>query len=345
MFPPPRFIYAIAVFVVLVMTFWRERPVLVTGCTGLLGSWLTRSLLDHKARVVGFVRDAVPESELVRSETINQITVTNGDITDQTELERVLGEYEIDTIFHLAAQTIVGVANQNPVATFDANIRGTWSVLEAARRSPRVKQVIVASSDKAYGSHDLLPYSESSPLQGRHPYDVSKSCSDLIAQSYATTYGLPVCITRCGNLFGGGDLNWSRIVPGTMRSVVRGERPVIRSDGSYVRDYFYVDDGVEAYLRLAEQLASRRELTGEAFNFSNEIQVSVADLVREILNVAGRMDIEPEILGEAQHEIRHQYLDATKAREMLGWSPRFSLSSGLTRTWDWYQAFFAREMK
>lgn len=327
------------------MTFWHDRPVLVTGCTGLLGSWLTHALLADKARVIGYVRDSVPESELVVSGDINRITVTHGDVTDLAELERVLGEYEIDTVFHLAAQTIVGVANQNPVGTFEANIRGTWSVLEAARRSPAVKQIVVASSDKAYGSHELLPYSEGAPLEGRHPYDVSKSCSDLIAQSYAKTYGLPVCITRCGNLFGGGDLNWSRIVPGTMRSVLRGERPIIRSDGTYIRDYFYVEDGVSAYLGLAEQLASRRELAGEAFNFSNEIQVSVADLVREILSVADRKDLQPEILGEVHHEIRHQYLDATKAREVLGWAPQFSLSAGLARTWEWYRAFLDGEAK
>lgn len=324
-------------------TFWRDRPVFVTGCTGLLGSWLTRSLLSRQARVVGFIRDSVPESELVRSGDIHRITVVRGDIRDQAEIERVLGEYDVDTVFHLAAQTIVGVANENAVGTFDANIRGTWSVLEAARRSPGVKQVIVASSDKAYGSHDLLPYSENAPLQGRHPYDVSKSCADLIAQSYAATFGVPVCITRCGNIFGGGDLNWSRIVPGTMRSVFRGERPVIRSDGSYIRDYFYIEDAVEAYLKLAEQLAGRKELAGEAFNFSNEIQVSVADLVRAILKVADRNDLEPQILGETRHEIRHQYLDATKAREKLDWSPKFDLSTALKRTWDWYSAFLGRD--
>lgn len=323
------------------LKFWRGRPVLVTGCTGLLGSWLTSALDERHAKVVGFVRDAVPESELIRSGTINRITVANGDIRDQSEVERVLGEYEIDTVFHLAAQTIVGIANQNPVATFETNIRGTWSVLEAARRSPRVKQIVVASSDKAYGTHDKLPYSEDAALQGRHPYDVSKSCSDLIAQSYANTYGLPVCVTRCGNLFGGGDLNWSRIVPGTIRSVLQGERPVIRSDGSYIRDYFYVEDGVGAYLALAEQLAARPELAGEAFNFSNELQVSVLELVKKILRVGGRGEIEPEVIGETKNEIKHQYLDASKARKMLGWRPKFGLEEGIKRSWEWYRAFFA----
>jgi CDP-glucose 4,6-dehydratase len=322
--------------------FWHERQVLVTGCTGLLGSWLSRALVERGARVVGLIRDWVPESELFRSGTINRIVIARGDVTDQAELERVLGEYEIETVFHLAAQTIVGIANRNPVSTFDANIRGTWSVLEACRRSPAVGQVLVASSDKAYGTHDKLPYSEDAPLQGRHPYDVSKSCSDLLAQSFATTYGLQVCVTRCGNLYGGGDLNWSRIVPGTIRSALKGERPIIRSDGSYIRDYFYVEDGAHAYLTLAEELAARGELAGEAFNFSNEIQVTVLELVREILRVAGRSDLEPEVLGEARNEIKHQYLDATKARKVLGWGPQFDLAEGLARAIPWYREFFTR---
>lgn len=321
------------------MAFWRERPVLITGCTGLLGSWITKELLERGARIVGLVRDWVPESELFRSGAINRIIVARGDITDQAELERILGEYEIDTVFHLAAQTIVGIANRNPVSTFEANIRGTWTLLEACRRSPGVKQILVASSDKAYGTHEKLPYSEDAPLQGRHPYDVSKSCADLIAKCYAVTYGSPVCVTRCGNLYGGGDLNWNRIVPGTIRSALKGERPIIRSDGSYIRDYFYVEDGVHAYLALAEQLAARRELAGEAFNFSNEIQVTVLELVREILRIGGFDNLEPEVLGEAQHEIRHQYLDASKARRILNWQPQFNLEEGLERTWQWYREF------
>jgi CDP-glucose 4,6-dehydratase len=321
------------------MTFWNERPVLVTGCTGLLGSWLTKSLVNAGARVTGLVRDWVPESELVRAGTVNRISVARADISDGAEIERVLGEYEIDTVFHLAAQTIVGIANRNPLSTFEANIRGTWTVLEAARRSPAVKQVVVASSDKAYGTHNELPYSEKAPLQGRHPYDASKSCSDLIAQCYATTYKLPVCITRCGNLYGGGDLNWSRIVPGTIRSALKGERPEIRSDGSYIRDYFYVEDGVHAYLTLAERLSENEDLAGEAFNFSNEIQVTVLELTREILKVMGKVDIEPLVLGQAQHEIRHQYLDASKARTMLDWKPQFDLGEGLSRTVKWYREF------
>lgn len=325
--------------------FWRQRPVLVTGCTGLLGSWLTRALVERGASVTGLVRDWVPESELLRSGTLNHITVVRGDLRDQATLERALGEHEIDTVFHLGAQTIVGIANRNPVSTFEANIQGTWALLEACRRSPLVKQVLVASSDKAYGTHEKLPYSEDAPLQGRHPYDVSKSCADLISQSYAVTYGLPVCVTRCGNLYGGGDLNWNRLIPGTIRSALQGERPIIRSDGSLVRDYFYVEDGVLAYLSLAEQLAERRELIGEAFNFSNEIQVTVMELVREVLRLANREDLAPDVRNEAQHEIPHQYLDASKARRLLNWHPEFELQDGLRRALAWYTEALAAEQR
>lgn len=320
--------------------FWKERSVLVTGATGLLGSWLTRALVERGASVVTLVRDWVPENELFRSGTLNHVTVVRGDVCDQETVERALGEYEVDSVFHLAAQTIVGIANRNPISTFESNIRGTWTVLEACRRSPLVRQIIVASSDKAYGSHDQLPYSEDAPLQGRHPYDVSKSCADLIAQSYAVTHGSPVCVTRCGNLYGGGDLNWNRIVPGTIRSALNGERPIIRSDGSYIRDYFYVEDAVLAYLMLAEQLAAHRELAGQAFNFSNEIQVTVLELARMILRVAGREDLVLDVRGEADNEILHQYLDAGKAREVLGWRPHFDLETGLKRTIQWYCEFF-----
>jgi CDP-glucose 4,6-dehydratase len=321
--------------------FWHERPVLVTGCTGLLGSWLTRALVERGASVVGLIRDWVPQSELFYSGLVDHIRVVRGDARNQEGVERALGEYEIDTVFHLAAQTIVGIANRNPISTFESNIRGTWCVLEACRRSPLVQQIIVASSDKAYGAHTHLPYSERAPLQGRHPYDVSKSCADLIAQSYAATYDLPVCVTRCGNLYGGGDLNWNRLVPGTIRSALRGERPIIRSDGSYIRDYFYVEDGVLAYLTLAEQLHQRRELAGQAFNFSNEIQVTALELVHEILQLTGRDDLDPDIRAEVRHEIPHQYLDASKARQVLRWRPWFSLQEGLKRTIHWYRDFLA----
>jgi CDP-glucose 4,6-dehydratase len=318
--------------------FWTDRPVLVTGASGLLGAWLVRSLTAARADVVCLLRDWVPQSEFVRSRLIEQTRVVRGDVRNQALVERVLGEYEIDTVFHLAAQTIVGVANRNPVATLDSNIRGTWTVLEAARRSPTVNSVVVASSDKAYGRTDKLPYDETTPLQGRHPYDVSKSCSDLLAQAYANTYQLPVVITRCGNFYGGGDLNWNRIVPGTIRSVIRSSRPIIRSDGQFVRDYFYVEDGAAAYMLLAERLAARPELRGEAFNFSNESQVTVLELVKRILALMGS-SLEPEILNQASNEIRHQYLSAEKARRVLGWKPLFDLDEGLRRTIHWYREF------
>lgn len=318
--------------------FWKDRPVFITGATGFVGSCLARRLLGAGADLVCLVRDWVPQSELVRSTVIEQTRVVRGDVCDQPLLERTLGEYEVDTVFHLAAQTIVGIANRNPISTLEANIRGTWTMLEACRRSPAVRRIIVASSDKAYGDQEMLPYTEQAPLQGRHPYDASKSCADLIAQMYASTFGLPVAITRCGNFYGGGDLNWNRIVPGTIRSALRGERPVIRSDGRFVRDYFYVEDGAAAYILLAEQVAARPELKGQAFNFSNELQITVLDLVQEILRRMGS-GLEPDVRNEASNEIRSQYLDASKARAVLGWKPLFSLSQGLDLTIEWYRRF------
>ena len=318
--------------------FWLDRPTFVTGSTGLVGGWLVRRLVDLGADVVCLIRDWVPQSELIRAQLIEQVKIVCGDVQDQALIERALGEYEVDTVIHLAAQTIVPIANRNPVSTFEANIGGTWSLLEACRRSPAVKQIVLASSDKAYGDHAALPYDEESPLQGRHPYDVSKSCADLIAQTYAVTYGLPVAITRCGNFYGGGDLNWNRLVPGTIRSVLRGQRPIIRSDGSYIRDYFYAEDGAAANILLAEQLAKNPDLRGQAFNFSNEIQVTVLELVERILTLMDS-NLEPDVRNEATHEIRHQYLSAAKARRVLNWSPLFTLDEGLERTIDWYKAF------
>ncbi|HEX8924598.1 MAG TPA: GDP-mannose 4,6-dehydratase, partial [Terriglobales bacterium] len=251
-------------------------------------------------------------------------------------VERSLGEYEIEAVFHLAAQPIVGIANRNPVSTFESNIQGTWSLLEACRRSPRVNAIAVASSDKAYGDQTILPYTEDTPLRGRHPYDVSKSCADLITQSYMTTYKLPVCITRCGNFYGGGDLNWNRVVPGTIRSIVRGEAPVIRSDGQFVRDYFYIEDGAAAYMLLAQRMVEDEKVCRQAFNFSNEAQISVIDLVNRILKKMNS-GLNPVILNQASHEIRHQYLSAEKAHRVLNWSPKFTLDEGLDRTIAWYR--------
>jgi CDP-glucose 4,6-dehydratase len=319
-------------------SFWRDRPTLITGATGLVGAWTARRLVALKADIVCLVRDWVPQSELVRSGLLEQVRVVRGDIRHQHLMERVLGEFEIDTVLHLAAQTIVGIANRNPVSTFESNIQGTWSLLEACRRSPLVKQIVLASSDKAYGHADKLPYAETTPLRGEHPYDVSKACADLIARAYSVTYGLPVVITRCGNFYGGGDLNWNRVVPGTIRSVLRGSPPVIRSDGTFVRDYFYVEDGAAAYTLLAERLAADRSLAGEAFNFSNEIQLSVSEMVGKILKAMGSR-LKPVIKNEATNEIHKQYLDASRASKVLGWSPMFTLDEGLDKTISWYRDF------
>jgi len=322
---------------------WRDRPVLVTGASGLLGSWLTPRLVAEGANVVCLLRDWVPQSEFVQARQHEKVRVVHGDVEDRATVERAIGEYEIEVVFHLAAQTIVGIANANPFSTFESNIRGTWNVLESCRRSPCIKSVVVASSDKAYGDQTELPYNEDMPLQGRHPYDVSKSCADLIAQSYAFTYDLPVGITRCGNFYGGGDLNWNRVVPGTIRSVFRGERPVIRSDGQYVRDYLYVEDGAAAYMLLAERLFSQPKLAGMAFNFSNEIQLTVLQLVQRILQKM-RSDLLPDVQNQPLKEIRKQYLSAQHARDLLQWTPAFTVDEGLERTIVWYRRMFEEEL-
>jgi CDP-glucose 4,6-dehydratase len=322
--------------VVMEANFWRDRSVFVTGATGMLGGWLVSRLHANGALVVCLIRDWVPQRELVRSGLIEKVNVVRGEVEDRDLLERTLGEYEVEIVFHLAAQAIVMIANRNPISTLETNIRGTWNLLEASRRSPKVRAIALASSDKAYGDQPALPYSEDMPLQGRYPYDVSKTCADLIAQSYAKTFNLPIAITRCGNFYGGGDLNWNRVVPGTIRSVIRGQRPVIRSDGKYVRDYFYVEDAAAAYMLLAESLARRPELIGQAFNFSNENQISVLDLVNLILRKMNS-NLTPEIENQATNEIRHQYLSSERARSVLKWAPEFTLEQGLERTIAWYQ--------
>ena len=319
--------------------FWLDRPVFVTGGTGLVGNWVVKRLREAGADVVCLIRDWVPQSELAQSRLIEKVKVARGDVRDQTLLERILGEFEINTVIHLAAQTIVTIANRNPISTFETNIGGTWALLEACRRSPSVKQIVVASSDKAYGDQERLPYDENCPLQGCHPYDVSKSCADLIAHTYAVTYGLPVAITRCGNFFGGGDLNWNRIIPGTIHSILRNQAPIIRSDGQFVRDYFYVEDGAAAYMLLAERLASDPTLKGEGFNFSNELQITVLDLVSRVLELM-KSNLKADVRNEASNEIRHQYLSAAKARERLGWKSLFPLEEALELTIQWYKEFF-----
>ena len=315
---------------------WRHRSVLVTGGTGLLGGWLIEALLARGASVVCLVRDGVPQSRFHTDGIDRRVITCQGDVTDQATLERVIGEHEVRSVFHLAAQTIVGIANRNPVSTFQSNILGTWAVLEACRRSPLVTEVVVASSDKAYGEQVDLPYREDAPLQGRSPYDVSKSCADLLAQSYPATWATPVVVTRCGNFFGGGDLNWNRLIPGTIRSLLAGEPPLVRSDGTFVRDYVYVEDGAEAYIRAAEALAANRDLAGRAYNFSLERPLTVLQMVKLIIDATG-VALEPVILNEATNEIPAQYLDSTRARQEVGWAPKVGLEEGLRRTVDWYR--------
>lgn len=323
---------------------WQARRVLVTGATGMVGSWLVKELVDRGTSVVALVRDADPQSELIRSGAIRQIAVVSGALEEPQTVERAVYEYAVDTVFHLGAQAIVGIGQRAPLATFESNIRGTYHVLEACRRyRDLVRQVVVASSDKAYGEQPRLPYTEEMPLNGRHPYEVSKSCADLIAQSYAQTYGLPVAIARCGNIFGGGDLNWSRIVPGTIRACVNGERAIIRSDGTYVRDYFYVKDAALAYLRLAEALEDP-EIHGQAFNFSTEQPLTVLKLVALIQTLMGCAHRAPEIRNEASGEIREQYLSAAKARALLGWQPQCDVEAGLRETIAWYRASLAGQV-
>ncbi len=323
---------------------WRRKRVFVTGGTGLVGAWLIEWLVGAGADVVALVRDGVPGSNFYRFGLDKQVTVVRGTLEDYPLMSRIINEYEIEVVFHLAAQTIVGIANANPLSTFSANIEGTWNVLEAARLSRRVKAVVLASSDKAYGTHEVLPYTEDAPLIGRHPYDVSKSCADLIAQAYWVTYKLPVSITRCGNFYGGGDLNFNRIVPGTIRSLIDGQRPIIRSDGTLIRDYFYVKDGVNAYVTTAEKLMAG-EAGGEAYNFSNEIQVNVRELVDIICQAAGITNLPPIVLNDAPNEIPHQYLSAAKARRDLKWSSGYTMEQGMAETVAWYRQYFAEPQR
>ena len=318
---------------------WKDRRVFVTGATGMVGSWLVKELLAQRAYVVVLVRDADPQSELYRSGDVQRLVVVNGVLEDFWTSERVINEHQVDTVFHQGAQTIVGSAHRSPLPTFEANIRGTYNLLEACRiHRQLVQRVIIASSDKAYGEHPELPYIEEMPLHGRHPYEVSKSCADLIAQAYYSTYSLPVAIARCGNVYGGGDLNWSRIVPGTIRSLLRGEMPIIRSDGTYVRDYIYVKDVAQAYMRLAEHL-SDGYVRGEAFNFSAEKPMTVLEIVNIIQSLMNCSHVQPDIRNSTEGEIQSQYLSAAKARRVLKWKPTFDLESGLGETIEWYKAF------
>jgi CDP-glucose 4,6-dehydratase len=322
-------------------TFWIDRPTFVTGGTGLLGRWLVKRLVEVGARVICLVRKRPSKAEFANAGLPAQTQQVEGDIRDQALLERIIGDRNVRTIMHIAAKAIVTDAIADPVPTLSVNIEGTWSLLEACRRTPGVEQILLASSDKAYGEAERLPVDEKAPLQGLGPYEASKACADLIGHAYARAYGLPLAITRCGNFFGGGDLHWNRIVPGTIRTVLRGKRPMIRTDGLFVRDYFYIEDAAAAYLLLAEALAARPELRGQAFNFSNEERTTVLDIVSRIVRLMGS-DLEPEVRGEPSTEIREQLLSAEKARRLLGWSARYTLDEGLLHTIEWYKTFFER---
>ena len=318
--------------------FWHGRSVFVTGATGLVGSWLVPRLVEQGAEVAALIRDRVPNSRLIREHWLEKISVADGSFTDAALLRRVMAEYAVDTVFHLGAQTLVGVAKKDPVGTLEANVQGTWNILEAARQC-QVRQVVIASSDKAYGDSTELPYVETQALRGRFPYDVSKSCVDLISQMYAATFAVPVAIARCGNLFGGGDLNFSRTVPGVIQATLLGEPFRIRSDGHYVRDFLYVEDAVEAYLLLAEKLAADPSLRGEAFNFGLEVRLTVLELVQMVLERMGRTELKPVIENTASAEIREQYMSVEKARRVLDWFPRYGMDEGLKRTISWYRSF------
>ncbi len=320
--------------------FWSNERVLVTGATGMVGSWLTRWLVESGATVVALVSDVDPQSEFYRSGTASRVAVANGRLEKYEDVERAVNNHEVTSIFHLGAQPIVGAANRSPRHTFESNIQGTWNVLDAARvLSPMVRRVIVASSDKAYGTQSVLPYTETMSLQGDHPYEVSKSCTDLITTTYARTYGVPCSIARCGNIYGAGDLNWNRIVPGTIRSLLRRERPLLRSDGTFVRDYLHVDDIVKAYLLLG-QVTDREDVMGEGFNFSNESPLTVMQIYEAICEAADLAGTTPEVLSQGSDEIKDQYLDASKARKVLGWEPNVALEDGLRTTVAWYRQFF-----
>jgi CDP-glucose 4,6-dehydratase len=317
---------------------WAGSTALVTGATGMVGSWLTRELLARGTRVVALVHDADPQSELFRSGDLARVSVVGGALEEPGCVERAINEHEVDTVFHLGAQTIVGTAVRSPLPTFEANLRGSYMLLDACRHHRAlVQRVVFASSDKAYGEQPRLPYTEEMPLLARHPYDVSKSCGEAIAQCYHHTYRVPVAIARCGNIYGGGDLNWSRIVPGTIRSVLRGERPVIRSDGKFVRDYLHVLDAVSAYLALAERV-SDPQVAGRAFNFSTESPVNVLEVVAQIQALT-HTALEPKVLNQAHHEIPGQHLSAARARAVLGWKARYDLTEGLSVTLPWYRTF------
>jgi len=314
---------------------WKGMEVLVTGADGFIGSHVARALVEKGAHVTTIVRDVKKTSNLDVLQIRSKINVIHGDLVNLHDCERTINEYDIQFVFHIAAQAIVGPANRSPLSTFESNIKGTWNILEACRLSKTVKGLIVASSDKAYGQQKKLPYTEESPLNGYYPYDASKACAELLARSYFMTYNLPLAVTRNANTYGPADMNFSRIVPEVITTILRGEQPIIRSDGTPERDYMYIKDAVSAYLALAENL-HRKEIIGQAFNFGTGKPVKVIELYNKIIKLMGR-SIKPKILGEAKNEIDRQYLSIEKARRILKWQPKYGLSDGLKETIDWYK--------
>jgi CDP-glucose 4,6-dehydratase len=312
---------------------WSGRSVLVTGAAGLLAGWVELELLESGATVLGLDNAWDGPRATIPPEGVERI---DGDIRNTPLLRDLLADRRVDTVIHLAAQTLVGPAIEDPVGTFSNNIEGSWSVLEACRATSGVRRIVVASSDKAYGDASGRPYREDMPLRAHHPYDMSKAATDMLAQTYSVTYGLPVAITRCGNLYGGGDLNWSRIIPGTIRSVLLGEAPEIRSDGTFVRDYLYVRDAAAGVLMLADAVGERAEFTGAALNFAAGGRMPVIDIVRRILKLMNS-NLEPVVLGLPLKEIQDQRVSAARARRLLGWRPRYSVDAGLRETIAWYR--------
>jgi len=327
--------------------FWEDKNVFVTGATGFVGSWVTKALVEKDANVIILARDHKPKSALKYMPDVqsNLGAVITGSLTEYEVVERIFNEYEIDTCFHLAAQAIVTAANRSPLSTFESNIKGTWNILEAARNAPSLERMVVASSDKAYGEHDKLPYTEEYCLRALHPYDASKACADILARTYFNTYELPVAVSRCANIYGGGDLNFSRIVPDTIRSIIQGKNPIIRSDGTPVRDYMYILDAVNAFLTLAGRIDDKN-VVGQAFNFGTELPITVLDLVNKIIDISGKTTLRPEIKGKGKPkgEIDKQYLSIEKAKKVLGWEPQYSIDEGLKETIDWYRAYFKGEV-
>ena len=317
-------------------TYWKNRKVLITGHEGFLGSWLAKVLLSYGVKIVGI--DKVKNRPIsILNGLRKNITSIKGDVVSLSLVKKIIEKYKPQTIFHLAAEAIVVEANKNPVKTFKSNIEGTWNILEASRDKKFIETIIIASSDKAYRESNKLPYKEDAPLRGNYPYEVSKSCADLLAYTYFYTYNLPVCITRCGNTFGPGDFHFSRIVPDAIRSAFQNKTLLIRSDGKFTRDYVYVEDIINGYIMLAEKL-QKLKLEGKAFNFSNEKPLSVIELVEKIYQIVNKKPTY-QILGKAKYEIKHQYLSSKRAREILGWKPKYSLEEGLKKTINWYINF------